>query len=173
MTHLHKNCTFEKYSMIMKPATISQIKADLQNVPPKDLIAIILRLSKYKVENKELVSYLLFDAEDESFYVEQIKISMDELFKEINTDHLYYAKKGIRKTLRRIDKYIRYSSKPITETELRIYFCEKLQASKIPIYLSQVLLNLYNSQLKKIDKAMSKMHEDEQFDFINRIEQIK
>ncbi len=157
----------------MKPATIHQIKTDLGTINSKDLMAIVLRLAKHKKENKELISYLLFDASDENFYIEQVKKSVDEIFSDLNINHVYYAKKTIRKALKMIDKYIRFSGKPLTETELRIYFCELIQNSGITLFRSRVLLNIFNGQIKKIDKSMSKMHEDEQFDFQGRLENIR
>jgi len=157
----------------MKPATIHQIKTDLATTSSKELMAVVLRLAKHKKENKELISYLLFDASDEKFYIEQVKKSVDEIFEDLNINHVYYAKKTIRKALKMLDKYIRFSGKPSTETELRIYYCELIQASNIPLFRSQVLLNLYNRQIIKIDKAMSKMHEDEQFDFKERLNRVR
>jgi hypothetical protein len=45
----------------MKASSISQIKKELQYVSKEELIEIVLRIGKYKIENKELLSYLLFD----------------------------------------------------------------------------------------------------------------
>lgn len=156
----------------MKAATIHQIKNQLQSVPKEELIALILRLGKFRKENKELISYMLFDSTDESYFVAQIKLELKENFDHLNINHIYLAKKGIRKSLRLIDKNIKFSADPITETELRIYFCELIQRSKIPLFRSRVLLNLYNGQLKKIGIAMNKMHEDAQFDFLERLSAI-
>jgi len=157
----------------MKAATVHQIKSHLKLRTAQEMATIILRLAVHKKENKELLSYLLFEAQDENYYIDQIKSMLSISFSEINSNNLYYAKKGIRKSLKLIDKHIRFSKKPLTETELRIYFCELIQESGIPIYRSRVLLNLFNNQIKKIDKAMAKMHEDEQFDFMERLERIR
>ena len=157
----------------MKAATVHQIKAHLKLRSAQELSALILRLAVHKKENKELLSYLLFDAQDEDYYIAQIKAKMDIAFSEINKTNLYFAKKGIRKVLKMIDKHIRFSKIALTETELRIYFCELIQSSRIPIHRSRVLLNLFNNQIKKIDKSMAKMHVDVQFDFLERLENIR
>ena len=57
----------------MKASSIAQIKKEIQFNTKEELIEIVLRLGKYKVENKELLSYLLFDSHDEEGYIEKIK----------------------------------------------------------------------------------------------------
>ena len=53
----------------MKTVSLSELKRALQNVPLGDLPDLCLRLAKYKKENKELLTYLLFEADDEpEFY---------------------------------------------------------------------------------------------------------
>ena len=56
----------------MKASSIAQIKKELQFIEKEELIEIVLRLGKYKVENKELLSYLLFDSHDEEGYIVKI-----------------------------------------------------------------------------------------------------
>ena len=53
----------------MKPVTIKKIKDELHYKSSLELIELCLKLSKFKKENKELLSYLLFDAEDEVTYI--------------------------------------------------------------------------------------------------------
>ena len=57
----------------MKASSIAQIKKELQFNDKEELIEIVLRLGKYKVENKELLSYLLFESHDEEGYINKIK----------------------------------------------------------------------------------------------------
>ena len=68
----------------MEIASISQIRKELKNLPPENLQELILRLSKYKKENKELLSYLLFEAFDENAYIRQVKEEVDEQFYSLN-----------------------------------------------------------------------------------------
>ncbi|MEO0573247.1 MAG: hypothetical protein AAF039_16185, partial [Bacteroidota bacterium] len=92
----------------MKAATVSQLKKELQYRNTEELLALCLRLARFKMENKELLTYLLFEAENESGYIETVKSQMDIQFLEINTTSYYYIKKSIRKILRGLRKYIRY-----------------------------------------------------------------
>ena len=64
----------------MKAATVKQIKDELSERSPKELLEYCLRLSKFKKENKELLTYLLFEASDEESFIHSIKNEMDEQF---------------------------------------------------------------------------------------------
>jgi hypothetical protein len=64
-----------------------------------------------------------------------------------------------------INKYCRYSGSKQTEIELRIYFCQQLKESGIPVKRNTVINNLYHSQLKKINSILSTLHEDLQYDY--------
>ena len=110
----------------MKTASVKELKTELKDCSNSELAELILRLSKFKKENKELLTYLLYKASDEDAYISSIKIEVEQLFKEINTSSYYFMRKSVRKILRTIKKYIRYSKKKETEIELLLYFCEKL-----------------------------------------------
>lgn len=157
----------------MKPATVHQIKSELVQIEPKKLIEFCLRLAKVKKENKELLSYLLFEADDEEEYIKGLKEEIGHQFLAMNKGNLYYAKKSLRKILRYLDRFIKYSGKKETEVEMRIYFCTLMKDSWLPIKRSQVLKNIYDRQIVKIEKAMDKIHEDIRFDFMESFQEIK
>lgn len=106
----------------MKPASISQLKQEMKNRSSNELLEICLRLARFKKENKELLTYLLFEVQDEQTYVESIKKEIDRQFQEINKSNIYFAKKSIRKIVRTTNKFIRYSSRKQTEVELLMHF---------------------------------------------------
>ena len=110
----------------MKPASLLELKKELKYKSSDELEQLVLRLTKFKVENKELLTYLLFDKHDEAGFIESVKQDLDKLFEEINTSTFYYIKKSIRKILRTLKRYIRYSQNKETEVELLLYFCEKV-----------------------------------------------
>ena len=154
----------------MKAASIKEIKAELENLPANDLLPLTLRLAKFKKENKELLTYLLFEAGDEKGYIQSIKAAVDEQFEDINHSSLYFVKKSLRKILRLINRYTKYSDKTETGVELLIYFCQKIKSAGIPIQKSTALVNLYEGQLKKIRKELSSMHADLQYDYLKELE---
>ena len=106
----------------MKTATVKHIKDELKYTSQEELINLCLRLSRFKKENKELLTYLLFESGNEQGYIDSIKEETDEQFDQINTASYFYIKKSIRKILRNLKKYNRYSLNKETEVELLIYF---------------------------------------------------
>ena len=157
----------------MKAASLNELQKELNSLPPKRVLKICSRLIKYKKENKELLTYLLFEADDEEAYKKSIREEVDKQFLDMNKSNLYLAKKSLRKILRTLNKFIRYSGSKQTEAELRIYYCTKLKKSGIPIKKSQVLLNLYNNQVKKINISLSKLHEDLQTDYLREMKELE
>ena len=149
----------------MKAASVTELKEELKTLKPAQLMELCLRLARFKKENKELLTYLLFEAHHEEEYIESIKKEIEELFSEINLSHLYFAKKSLRKIVRVINKYSRYSGIKQTEIELRLYFCVTLKNSEIPVQRNAVINNLYQFQLKKIDTLLETLHEDLQYDY--------
>jgi hypothetical protein len=156
----------------MKAATIHELKEELNTLKPPQLRDLCLRLSRFKKENKELLTYLLFEAHNEQEYIESIKKEIDGLFSDVNLSHLYFAKKTLRKIVRIINKYCRYSSVKQTEVELRLYFCASLKDLGIPIQRNTVISNLFQSQLKKIKTVLATLHEDLQYDFQRQLDDL-
>jgi hypothetical protein len=156
----------------MRTATVMELKKELAGLPPVKLTELCLRLARFKKENKELLTYLLFEAHDEQGYIDAVKKDMDELFYLINRDSLYFAKKTIRKMLRTANKHTRYTGSPIVETELLIHFCSRLRDSGIPFEKSTVLANLYHNQLKKAGKTITALHEDLQHDYRKALQRL-
>ena len=157
----------------MKTATVKQLKDELKHKSDEDLMNLCLRLSRFKKENKELLTYLLFESDNESGYIESIKQEVDEQFETINTDSYFYIKKSVRKILRIIKKYNRYSLNKETEVELLLYFCEKLKDFKPSIRRNVTLTNIYNRQINDIKKKVSVLHEDLQYDYTLMLEELE
>ncbi|WP_396591004.1 hypothetical protein [Allomuricauda sp. R78024] len=157
----------------MKAATVVQIKKELQHCSPEELLQLCLRLSKFKKENKELLTYLLFEAGNEAGYIETVMAEVDELFLDINTNSFFYIKKSVRKILRNLKKYIRYSGNKETEVELLLYFCKKLKEFRPSMNNNTTLRNLYDRQLTFIEKKVDALHEDLQYDYGLVLEELK
>ncbi|WZL87650.1 hypothetical protein VS868_08505 [Salinimicrobium sp. 3283s] len=157
----------------MKPASAKEIRDELKHQDREELLQIVLRLSRFKKENKELLTYLLFDAQDEEEYKQKVKMEMDVEFEEINRSNAYYTKKGIRKILKNVKKYSRYSGKKETEVELLIYFLQKMNDFKPSIRRNKILKSLYERQLDLAKKNMEKLHEDLQYDLNLELEKLE
>jgi len=157
----------------MKAASVVELRKELEYLDKEKLEHLCLRLARFKLENKELLTYLLFESEDESSYIQSIKIQLDTLFLDINTNSYFYVKKSIRKILRRIRKFARYSNQPETEVELLLYFCLKMQDITPSIFKNKTLTNIYNKQIESAQKKTKKLHEDLQYEYNLHIEDLK
>jgi len=149
----------------MKPVSAREIKDELETRSPKELRELCLRLARFKKENKELMTYILFESADEEAYVENVKAELDEQFTQVNRKTYYFIKKGVRKVLKNTKKYIRYSQSRKSEIDLLIWYCQKLRAFKPSIEKNTALKNLYIRQVDEIILKLKSLHEDLQFDY--------
>ena len=156
----------------MKPASSAEIKQELKKLSQSDLLETCMRLARFKKENKELLSFILFESNDMEEFIRACKEHMEELFESVNTSHLYFAKKTVRKILREINKQVRYSSSKQVEVELLLHFCELLQQKVSSFVKSPALFKLYLTQVKKLKATIESMHEDLQFDYQKELERI-
>ena len=156
----------------MKAATISELKRELKFRSQEQLIEYCLAMARFKLETKELLTYLVFESENETTYIQSAKVYITSEFSVISTTNYYYMKKSVRKILRQTKRYIRYSKKKETEAELLIHFCRKLNKLKPSIRHNKVLTNMYNNQLSMAKKAIAKLHEDLQYDYNLEVESL-
>lgn len=153
-------------------ATVSEIKKEIKQRSHEEIVELCLQLSKFKKENKELLTYLLYEASDEEAYISGVKSEVEELFMDINADSYYYMKKTIRKILRTIKKYIRYSKNKQTEVELLLHFCTQMTELTPSIKRNSVLHNIYVRQIESVQKKMLALHEDLQYDYEMEISEL-
>jgi len=149
----------------MKAATVNELKQELSRCTSEELFELCVRLSKFKKENKELLTYLLYEASDEEAYIRNVKAEIHTQFELVNKKTYYLIKKSAHKILRITKKYIRYSKKKETEVELLIFFCSELLKIAPAMERNVTLHNLYNRQIAAIKKKISSMHEDLQYDY--------
>ena len=156
----------------MKAASIRELKLELSSRSKGELLELCLHLSKFKKENKELLTYLLYEASNEPAYVESVKREIALLFEQVNKRNNYFIKKSVRKILRVIKKYIQYSKNKETEVELLLCFCCELKKLSPSVEKNIVLNNIYKRQIDAIKKTISSLHEDLQFDYENELNKI-
>ena len=157
----------------MKPASITDLKKELKYRSQEQLVEFCLAMARFKLESKELLTYLVFESENEATYIESVKTYIDTTFTEISSTNFHFIKKSVRKILRQTKRFIRYSKKKETEAELLIYFCKELGKMKPNYKRNTVLTNTYNKQLELAQKAITKVHEDLQYDYNLMIEELE
>lgn len=157
----------------MNSASLNELKQELLTLPPKQVLEVCLRLARFKKENKELLSFLLFDAGDEHGYVESIKLEMDEHFAELPRSNWYSTKKSLRKILKLITKYSKYVSAKESEADMLIHFCIKMKVLQESYTFNQAFSNMYLQQIKKLRALAELVHEDIRFDYQRQVNQLQ
>ena len=157
----------------MKIASVNEIKQELNGMPPVEVRELCLRLARFKKENKELLTYLIFESHNEQGYVDGIKKEIDEAFEGLPNSTLHLTKKTLRKILRSLNRYSRHIGTAQSQVEMLIHFCLKLKTSGIPIQRSTAIENLYLQQLKKINKLLDGIHEDLRFDYAKQLKVLE
>ena len=156
----------------MTTTSLIEIKNELKELNNQDLIKLILRLAKHKVENKELLGYLLFESTDQEAYVQKIFGELNDQFHNINNNSYYLIKKSIRKIQRFTKKNIKYSQKKEIEVTIGIYFCKKILQIKPSIRSNNAVMNILERQVLSIRKSLISLNEDLQFDFQSALDRI-
>lgn len=157
----------------MKVSSVVQLKEGLQSLPPKHLLELCLRLIKFKKENKELVHYLLFELPDPQYFIETVKNEINDAFWNLPRSTPYQIKKGLRKILKLISRYSKYTGNKEIEVEFLFHFCLNLINSGLRYRSNKSLASLFDQQIKKIESLISKLEEDLRIDFQKRLEDIK
>jgi hypothetical protein len=145
---------------------LQDIKKELQHLSGLQIADLCLRLARHKKENKELLAYLLFEADNDAAFIEKVKAEAGFMFSQLPV-RSYEAAKYLRKILRLIGKHIKFIATKEAEIELLINFCNNYvqyadrRTSYKPLRLILV------RQIEKIRTAIGKLHEDLQFDFVN------
>lgn len=150
--------------MSIKAYGLAEIKKELQFHDKSYLIELCLRLGRYKKENKELLAYLLFDADNERGFIDSVIAEMGFMFSQLPSNN-YQMAKSMRKILRLINKYVKFMASKEAEIEFLLSFCRNYieYADRRGSYKPMRLI--FTRQLEKIVKAIAKLHEDLQFDY--------
>lgn len=156
----------------MKTPALKEIREELENLPATRVMELFLRLIRSRKENKELISYLLFESHNEAGYIESIRHEIDGEFNLLPAATSYLTKKALRKILRTITRYTKQMGSKQAEVELRIYFCRKLKISGIQLKRNTTLENIYEQQIKKIRTLIDLLHEDLGHDYKKMLDEL-
>jgi hypothetical protein len=150
---------------------LQDIKKELQHLNSVQLAALCLRLARYKKDNKELLAYLLFAADDEEVFIEHSVYEVSMMFY-IMPSQAFNAVKVLRKILRLITKLSRFSGSKNVEIRLLIGFCNNYLEYIDRRVSYKPLRTIFTRQMEKIAKLIDKLHEDLQADYRNDFNQL-
>lgn len=156
----------------MKAASIKELKIALREKSSHEIMDYCLRLAKFKLECKELLTYILFESEDEANFVRSVQSEMNDAFDNVNRKNSRSIKRGIHKILRNTKKLIRFSKNKETEVQLLIHFLKNMRQFSPSPFRTKVLRNTYERQLAFVRKKIESLHEDLQYDYNLTLEEI-
>uniref|UniRef100_UPI003592F22F hypothetical protein n=1 Tax=Aquiflexum sp. TaxID=1872584 RepID=UPI003592F22F len=157
----------------MKIASLSDIKKELSYLNEKELKDLILDLSKFNTDNKSYLFFKLFERENPRLFVEMVKEDIEFEFVKANTKHYHFAKKSAQAIRRKLNKLLKLTKDKTAQIELVLFFCEKMKLYGYLTFHHPVIENLYAMQIRKIEKLISGLHEDLQYDYQYQLEELK
>ena len=130
----------------MKAATVSQLRKELVKLDHDELLDVCVRMAKFKVESKELLTYLLMKADDEIGYANDLCSEIDE--------HLNAPGRIHKKTLRKVVKMDGQVTAVLRLTKKRSCKCEftfvdESRTRESASANCRVSANMYATQLKQ------------------------
>lgn len=162
--------TWKPNPTLLQTESLTILKKELQTRPLGELVQICLGLAKLKTENKQLLAYLLFEADNPLNYAEQVKIAMNELLAGIPRNQ-YGGTKTLRKALQQITQYNRFTKCKQGEVELLLHFVVRYLEVVSPETRYPPLLGLAFRALRKTRSQITHLHEDLQYDYTQQYNQ--
>jgi hypothetical protein len=144
--------------------SLSNLKKELVTRSQPELVQICLGLAKLKTENKQMLAYLLFDADNPMAYAQVVKDKIDALL--VNCPRNQYGgAKVLRKALQLVTQYNRFTKHKPGEVELLLHFIDRYLEIVGPETRYPPLLGLAFRSLRKCRGLILKLHEDLQYDY--------
>ena len=143
---------------------LQDIKKEIQHLRMEQLAELCLRLARYKKENKELLAYILFEADNETAFIEKVKAETGFMFSQLPS-RAYDTAKSLRKILRLLTKYNKFMGSKESEIDLQLNFCRNYVDYIDRKVSYKPLRMILSRQLLKVRALIAKLHEDLQYDY--------
>lgn len=157
----------------MQIPSLAEIKRELSYLNEKELREYIIDLSKFSRDNKAYLFFKLYGRDQAGLYIQMVQEDLEQEFQNARGDHSYYAKKSAQKIRRKMNKLLKLSKEKTDQIEVLLFFCEKMKEYGFLRHGNLIIDNLYKTQVSKVHKLISGLHEDLQFDYEGRIEELE
>ncbi|MGF1636976.1 MAG: hypothetical protein ACFCUU_07880 [Cyclobacteriaceae bacterium] len=157
----------------MKIASLSEIKKELNRLTNLELLGILLDLAKFSADNKKYLFFKLYERDNPGIFLEMVQEELAEAFHNANTNNYYYTKKSAQSIRKTLNKYLKLTKDKTQQIDLIVYFCELMLEFNFLNFGHPVIENIYYAQLGKIDKLVAGLHEDLQFDYQEKIVELR
>lgn len=157
----------------MKTPGLAELKKELRQLSEQELVEVISALVKFSPDNKLFLYFQLFGRDHPQFFVDLVQEDLIMDFHNANTRNYHYAKKSAQVIRRKLNKYLKFTKDKTTKIDLIAFFCENLEKFGYLNFHHPVIDNLYALQLNRIGKLTGQLHEDLQFDYQHKIEELR
>jgi hypothetical protein len=156
----------------MKAASIAEIKKDLQLRSQKELVDLCLQMAKFKKDSKDLLTFLLFESQDEAAFVRNSKEEISAEFVGVRIQSSYWAKKTTRKLIRQVNYLARLSGKKETKADLLLHLCKEMVELREYLRYDYQYDQIFHRQKEALRKVLKYLHEDLQYDYNLELEKL-
>ncbi len=153
--------------------SIANIKKELNHLPEKELIRVLLEMAKFTTDNKQFLFFQVFGKDHPGFFQEMVEEELQKAFELSNRNNYYVAKKSAQAIRKKLNKYLKFTKDKTIKIELITFYCKQLHTHGFLGFRHPVIDNLYQMQIKKIRKLVEGLHEDLQYDYEGTIEELE
>ncbi|MEZ5174419.1 MAG: hypothetical protein R2850_13175 [Bacteroidia bacterium] len=146
---------------------LNDLKKDVQGLPHPELVRLLMRMSRLKTENKELLHFMLYYEHDPMSYANALKEEVLAPFDDAFV-HSRILSKKIRKSLKIIARFTRFSSNREGESDLLLSLVENYLETYRYEYRQLVLARMMVRCMKKVYDNFERIHEDFRADYSGR-----
>lgn len=151
---------------------LSDLKKELSLRDKAELVQLCVRFARLKQENKELLAYLLFDADDPVFYAQKLKPEIEAIWEQPFYNP-WAMNKSLRKALRIIARYRRFTASARGENDLLLHLFLGMHAHWRPEFRQKIFGKMLYRQISKIKKNIAKMESDYQSDYEEPLRELQ
>jgi hypothetical protein len=125
------------------------------------------------MDNKKFLFFKLYERDNPRLFIGMVQEELTTEFENANTNRYDFAKKSAQSIRRKLNKFLKISKDKAAQIELTVYFCRMLLQYGYLKFQHPVIDNLYKVQVGKIDRLISGLHEDLQYDFQESLDELK
>ena len=157
----------------METCSLAKIKKDLARLNHDDLVEIVSNMAKFTRDNKMFLYFQIYGKDQPSLFTEMVLEELKMEFLKANKGNYFSAKKSAQGIRRKLNKYLKFTRDKSLHVELIAYYCKGLYEFGYLDFAHPVIENIYQLQIGKMEKILSHMHEDLQFDYQGQVEALR
>jgi hypothetical protein len=149
----------------------NDLKKILEAKEKSELESVILKLYSNNKDNKSFLEIYFSSESDSSLLLDDLKSKVEALFFNLSLNN-YYVKKQMLANQKKFNKYLMMVSESNNQFELVYYFLKLSIEHQVDVECYPATETVLMNQIKKVKKLCSKLHEDLQFDYFERVNNL-